>query len=60
MQTGAQVDPSNPPALMFSHFDMYCADVAKLEDFYTRVLGFAVSDAGSFAFGGCGCPVSGG
>jgi catechol-2,3-dioxygenase len=49
MQTGAQV---NPPALMFSHFGMYCADVAKLEDFYTRVLGFAVSDAGSFSFGG--------
>lgn len=35
-----------PPALMFSHFGMNCADADRLEDFYTRVLGFCVSDEG--------------
>lgn len=34
------------PGLMFSHFGVYCADIEKVEDFYTRVLGFAVSDSG--------------
>jgi catechol 2,3-dioxygenase-like lactoylglutathione lyase family enzyme len=34
------------PALVFSHFGVYCHDVAALEDFYTRVMGFAVSDCG--------------
>lgn len=35
-----------PPALMFSHFGMNCDDVDKLEDFYSRVLGFCISDHG--------------
>lgn len=35
-----------PPALMFSHFGVNCDDADKLEDFYTRVLGFCVSDHG--------------
>ncbi len=35
-----------PPAVMFSHFGINCDDVDKLEDFYTRVLGFCVSDHG--------------
>ena len=35
-----------PPALMFSHFGVNCDDIDKLEDFYTRVLGFCVSDHG--------------
>ena len=35
-----------PPALMFSHFGINCDDADKLEDFYTRVLGFCVSDHG--------------
>ena len=39
------------PALVFSHFGFNCADIAPLEDFYTRVLGFAVSDAGKTGLG---------
>ena len=35
-----------PPAVMFSHFGINCDDADKLEDFYTRVLGFCVSDDG--------------
>jgi len=35
-----------PPAVMFSHFGINVDDVDKLEDFYTRVLGFCVSDHG--------------
>ena len=35
-----------PPALMFSHFGVNCDDIDTLEDFYTRVLGFCVSDHG--------------
>lgn len=34
------------PAVMFSHFGVYCTDIERLEDFYMRVLGFAISDAG--------------
>ena len=34
------------PALTFSHFGFYVRDLAPMEDFYTRVLGFAVSDRG--------------
>jgi catechol 2,3-dioxygenase-like lactoylglutathione lyase family enzyme len=34
------------PSLSFSHFGFYVRDVAKMEDFYTRVLGFSVSDRG--------------
>ncbi len=37
-----------PPAVMFSHFGINCDDADKLEDFYTRVLGFCVSDHGLF------------
>ena len=36
--------PLGPPALMFSHFGINVDDADKLEDFYTRVLGFCVSD----------------
>jgi catechol 2,3-dioxygenase len=35
-----------PPPLMFSHFGIDVDDVDLLEDFYTRVLGFCVSDHG--------------
>jgi catechol 2,3-dioxygenase len=38
--------PLGPPALMFSHFGINVDDADKLEDFYTRVLGFCVSDHG--------------
>ena len=34
------------PALSFSHFGFYVRDLKAMEDFYTRVLGFAVSDRG--------------
>jgi catechol-2,3-dioxygenase len=34
------------PAFSFSHMGMFVADVARMEDFYTRVLGFAVTDRG--------------
>lgn len=34
------------PALSFSHMGMFVADVARMEDFYTRLLGFSVTDRG--------------
>jgi catechol 2,3-dioxygenase-like lactoylglutathione lyase family enzyme len=34
------------PGFSFSHFGMYVTDLAKLEDFYTRVLEFTVTDRG--------------
>lgn len=42
----AQDEKLGPPALMFSHFGVNCDDADKLEDFYTRVLGFCVTDHG--------------
>jgi catechol 2,3-dioxygenase len=36
-----------PPAnLMFSHMGLSVKDIVKMEDFYTRVLGFTVTDRG--------------
>lgn len=34
------------PKLVFSHFGIFCQDADLLADFYTNVLGFAVSDQG--------------
>ena len=34
------------PGLSFSHFGMFVTDVARQEDFYTRVLEFTVTDRG--------------
>jgi catechol-2,3-dioxygenase len=34
------------PPLAFSHMGVFVADLARMEDFYTRVLGFAVTDRG--------------
>jgi catechol 2,3-dioxygenase-like lactoylglutathione lyase family enzyme len=34
------------PRLSFSHMGMHVTDVARMEDFYTRVLGFTVTDRG--------------
>ena len=49
MSVAASVDfEITPPAVMFSHFGINCDDADKLEDFYTRVLGFCVSDHGLF------------
>jgi catechol-2,3-dioxygenase len=38
---------SSVPRFSFSHMGMFAADIARMEDFYTRVLGFAVTDRGS-------------
>src|SRR5947208_1029486 len=35
------------PRFSFSHMGMFVADLARMEDFYTRVLGFAATDRGS-------------
>ena len=35
------------PEFAFSHVGIYVTDPARMEDFYTRVLGFAVTDRGS-------------
>ena len=34
------------PAFQFSHMGMFVADLARMRDFYTRVLGFTVTDSG--------------
>ena len=34
------------PRLAFSHMGIYVADVERMQDFYTRVLGFTVTDRG--------------
>ena len=34
------------PAFSFSHMGMFVADLARMRDFYTRVLGFTVTDTG--------------
>src|SRR2546421_9190509 len=36
----------SPPPFQFSHMGMFVADLARMQDFYTRVLGFTVTDAG--------------
>lgn len=38
-----------PPGLRFSHLGIYVHDIAKMEDFYGRVLGFTVTDRGQLA-----------
>ena len=38
--------PAARPGLSFSHFGMFVTDVPGLEDFYTRVLEFTVTDRG--------------
>src|SRR5215470_6073009 len=37
--------------LTLSHFGLSCFDLARMEDFYTRVLGMTVSDRGDVAAG---------
>src|SRR5258705_7573412 len=41
----AAVMTTSPP-VSFSHFGIYVTDLARMEDFYTRVLGLLVSDRG--------------
>jgi catechol-2,3-dioxygenase len=38
--------PSRAPNLMFSHMGLSVKNIARMEDFYTRVLGFTVTDRG--------------
>ena len=40
------VDAQKPVKLSFSHIGIIVNDLARMEDFYTRVLGFTVSDRG--------------
>lgn len=37
------------PGLRFSHMGMYVRDIARMEDFYTRVLEFTVTDRGQLS-----------
>ena len=37
---------SSVPSLAFSHMGIYVTDIARMEDFYTRVLGFTATDRG--------------
>jgi len=39
------------PTVLFSHFGIHVTDLARMEDFYTRVLGLLVSDRGSLPGG---------
>lgn len=39
------------PYLQFSHLGFYVADLEKMVDFYTRVLGFMITDRGRAAIG---------
>ena len=39
------------PTVSFSHFGIHVTDLARMEDFYTRVLGLLVSDRGSLPGG---------
>ena len=38
--------PASVPKFAFSHMGMFVADLARMRDFYTRVLGFTVTDGG--------------
>ncbi len=38
--------PKRDPRIQFSHFGMNVRDLEKMEDFYTRVIGFTVTDRG--------------
>jgi catechol 2,3-dioxygenase-like lactoylglutathione lyase family enzyme len=40
------VRSSSVPALSFSHMGIFVAELARMEDFYTRLLGFTATDRG--------------
>jgi catechol 2,3-dioxygenase len=44
MLESTTLDPA--PNLMFSHMGFACKDLARMEDFYTRIMGFTVTDRG--------------
>lgn len=39
----------NRPGFSFSHFGMFVSDITRMEDFYTRLLEFTVTDRGQLA-----------
>ncbi len=39
--------PARPPKIQFSHFGINVRDLDLMEDFYTRVVGFTVTDRGA-------------
>ena len=41
------MNPSPVPSLAFSHMGIFVTDIARMEDFYTRVLGFTATDRGN-------------
>ena len=41
--------PAPVPGLSFSHLGIYVSDLGLMEDFYTRLLGFTVTDRGDLA-----------
>ncbi len=43
---------TQPISITFSHVGVYVTDLDKMVDFYTRFLGFVVSDRGGFTDGG--------
>ena len=46
MQITQTAHQTRPPRLRFSHFGMSVSDIPKMEAFYTKVLGFTVTDRG--------------
>jgi catechol-2,3-dioxygenase len=46
-----EVPVSPAPPVSFSHFGIYVTDLARMTDFYTRVLGLLVSDRGELPGG---------
>jgi catechol 2,3-dioxygenase-like lactoylglutathione lyase family enzyme len=42
---------STPRSIQFSHFGVNCWDLDRMEDFYTRVIGFVVTDRGTLQVG---------
>jgi len=44
--------PGPTPRISFSHFGLYTADLAKMEDFYARFMGFTVTDRGALEVAG--------
>lgn len=44
--------PGPTPRIAFSHFGLYVTDLAQMEDFYTRFMGFTVTDRGPLAASG--------
>jgi catechol 2,3-dioxygenase-like lactoylglutathione lyase family enzyme len=44
--------PGPTPRISFSHFGVYVTDLARMEDFYTRFMGFTVTDRGALEVSG--------